>query len=239
MSEPEDIEAGEQKRPRIVEPLRPRAVGSPLAMGGGRVAAQQDPRQVPTTQGQAPQGSATPPERTLGGSSTPDAEPDELADQIGDRAVNGAADQTTDQPSNLQRAMNGLRMAWPFVQKILPLLDGQVVTTVANLLTPHQHHAPPVNLAPIENGLNELQARHGELRNQLADQNTSLKRVEDRLESVREATDRNTLEQQELMTDLKSVGRKVNVIAVVALLMLAASIAINVVLFLHIQRVLP
>jgi hypothetical protein len=234
MSEPQDIEAGEQERPRMVEPLRPRAVGSPLAMGGGRVAAQQDPRQAP-----AAQDSATPPERTLGGSSTPDAEPDELSGQIRDRAADQSAEQPTDQPSNLQRAVNGLRMAWPFVQKILPLLDGQVVTAVSNLLTPHPHHAPPVNLAPIENGLNELQARHGELRGQLADQNTSLKRVEDRLESVREATDRNTLEQQELMADLKSVGRKVNVIAVIALLLLAASVAINVVLFLHIQRVLP
>jgi len=70
-------------------------------------------------------------------------------------------------------------------------------------------------------------------------QNTSLKRVEDRLEMVREATDRNTLEQQELLTDLKSVGRKVNVIAVLALLLLAGSIAVNVLLFLHIRRVLP
>ena len=56
---------------------------------------------------------------------------------------------------------------------------------------------------------------------------------------VREATDRNTLEQQELMEDLKSVGSKVNLFAILALGLLAISVGINVVLYLHILRVLP
>ena len=56
---------------------------------------------------------------------------------------------------------------------------------------------------------------------------------------VREATDRNTLEQQELMEDLKAMGKKVNVIALVALGLLAVSVVLNLVLYLHIQRVLP
>ena len=56
---------------------------------------------------------------------------------------------------------------------------------------------------------------------------------------VREATDRNTLEQQELVEDLKTVGSKVNVFALVALALLAVSIVLNVILYLHIQRVLP
>jgi hypothetical protein len=56
---------------------------------------------------------------------------------------------------------------------------------------------------------------------------------------VREATDRNTLEQQELLEDLKSVSNKVNVVAVIALGLLGISILLNLVLYLHIQRVLP
>jgi hypothetical protein len=56
---------------------------------------------------------------------------------------------------------------------------------------------------------------------------------------VREATDRNTLEQQELLEDLKSVGNKVNIVAVIALGLLGISILLNLVLYLHIQRVLP
>jgi hypothetical protein len=56
---------------------------------------------------------------------------------------------------------------------------------------------------------------------------------------VREATDRNTLEQQELLEDLKSVGSKLNLVAIIALGLLAISILLNLALYLHIQRVLP
>jgi hypothetical protein len=144
----------------------------------------------------------------------------------------------------LQWAVNALRSALPFVQKILPLLDGNVATAISNVLTQHpQAHphppAPPVNLEPIEDGLAELQTQHRDLRNQILEQNSSLKRVEDQLEMVREATDRNTLEQQELFEDLKTVGTKVNVVAFVVLALLAVSILLNAVLYLHIRRVLP
>jgi len=147
---------------------------------------------------------------------------------------------------SMQRAMGALRLALPLVQRILPLLDGNIATAVSNLLTPHPHpHTPPpapvapVNLAPIENGLAELQTQHHDLRVQVMEQNSSLKRVEDQLEMVREATDRNTLEQQELLEDLKTVGNKMNVVALIALGLLAVSVLLNLVLYLHIQRVLP
>ncbi len=99
------------------------------------------------------------------------------------------------------------------------MLDGNFGTAVSNILTPYPQHTPPptpqVNLEPIEDSLAELQTQHLDLRNQVAEQNTSIKRVEDQLELVREATDRNTLEQQELLEDLKGVGNKVNVYALV------------------------
>jgi hypothetical protein len=142
----------------------------------------------------------------------------------------------------MDRAMSALRMAIPFVQKLLPMLDGNIGTAVSNILTPHapppQPH-PPVNLEPIENGLAELRTQHRDLRIQMGEQNSSLKRVEDQLEMVREATDRNTLEQQELLEDLKTVGNKVNTFALFALGLLAVSIVLNVLLYLHIRRVLP
>jgi hypothetical protein len=56
---------------------------------------------------------------------------------------------------------------------------------------------------------------------------------------VREATDRNTLEQQELLEDLKVVGNKVNLFAMIAMGLLALSVLLNIVLYLHILRVLP
>jgi septal ring factor EnvC (AmiA/AmiB activator) len=144
--------------------------------------------------------------------------------------------------SSVQWVTNALRSALPFVQKILPLLDGNFGTAVSNVLAQHtQPHPPqpPVNLEPLEDSLAELQTQHRDLRNQIVEQNTSLKRVEDQLEMVREATDRNTLEQQELLEDLKSVGGKVTTFAFFALALLAISILINVILYLHVRRVLP
>jgi hypothetical protein len=155
-----------------------------------------------------------------------------------------ANNEPIDVPSGVQRTVSAIRAALPWIQRILPLLDGNVGTAVSNFMTPrHQPQSPPpapaVNLAPLEDGLAELQSQQRELRDQVVEQNTSLKRVEDQLEAVREATDRNTLEQQELMEDLKVVGNKVNVFSLVALGLLAISVIINIVLYLHIVRVLP
>jgi hypothetical protein len=198
------------------EKAHPRAVGSPLPMGSGGRAT------LPPAQGDSKRlAPVLPPGRAL---------------------ASGSAAAGTEQPSSLQRALSALRLALPFVQRILPLLDGNIATAVSNVLNPHPPAPPPhppVNLAPIEDGLAELQAQHRELRDQVGEQNSSLKRVEDQLEMVREATDRNTLEQQELMEDLKTVGSKVNIVSVVALGLLAISILLNLILFLHIQRVLP
>jgi hypothetical protein len=215
MNDSEDFDLNEQGRlARNAGESHPRAVGSPLPVGAGgrsaRTPAPGDARSVP------------PPGRALANTSV-DA-------SLGE------------QPSSLQRAVSALRLALPFVQRILPMLDGNIATTVSNLLTPHPQSPPSsssVNLVPLEDGIADLQAQHRDLREQVIEQNSSLKRVEDQLEMVREATDRNTLEQQELMEDLKGVGNKVRVFAAVVLALLALSIVLNVILYRHIVNVLP
>ena len=145
-------------------------------------------------------------------------------------------------PSGLQRAASALRAALPYVQRILPLLDGNIGTAVSNVLAPYpQMHQPPppVDLEPIEEGLAELQMQHRALRNQFLEQNASLKRVEDQLEAVREATERNSREQEDLLDDLQAVRRRVNRFAIPALGLLALSVLLNVLLYLHMRHILP
>jgi hypothetical protein len=197
--------------PRVAQTAHPRAVGAPLPRGGSR-------RTARSTEPDAPI-AASAPGRALPPPATPsDAE---------------------DHSSSVQRAVHALRSAVPFVQRLLPLLDGNFITAVSNVLTPQPKPAPPVNLAPIHQGLNDLQLQQRELRDQVFEQHTSIQRVEDQLELVREATDRNTLEQQELMEDLKAVGNKVNIVAFVALALLLVSVLLNLFLYLHIEHVLP
>ena len=187
--------------------LHKRAVGSPLPVGGGGSAPLAGERQEAAAHSSAPAA-----ERAL--TTAPEAV------------------ESSHAMSGFQRAVGALRMAMPIVQRILPLLDGNLESTVANIMG-------PANLANIEDGLAEVQAGHRDLRDQVIEQNSSLKRVEDQLEMVREATDRNTLEQQELLEDLKTVSNKVNTFAFVALVLLAVSVVLNIVLYLHIRRVLP
>jgi chromosome segregation ATPase len=96
-----------------------------------------------------------------------------------------------------------------------------------------------VDLTPLHNQLAEFQLQHNDLRTTVQEQTTTLKRVEDQLEMVREATDRNTLEQQELMEDLKAMGTRVSRIALGVSVLLLVSIGINLWLYLYIRRVLP
>lgn len=149
----------------------------------------------------------------------------------------------TDETSAImQRAMGVLKQAMPFVQRLLPLIDGNFATAVSNVLTARPHPpapAPNVDLTPVQNQISELQSQHNELRSTVQEQTTGLKRVEDQLEMVREATDRNTLEQQELIEDLKAMGGKVNMFALLLSSLLVLSVVLNVVLYLHIKRVLP
>lgn len=144
--------------------------------------------------------------------------------------------------SGFERAAGALRLAIPIVQRLLPLLDGNFSSAPSTALSPPQQKAPEppsINLAPIQDGLADLRTQHRALRDQVAEQNSSLKRVGDQLQQVREATDRNTLEQQELLEDLKKVGGKVNIIAFIALTLLGAAFALNVVFYLQYRHIIP
>jgi hypothetical protein len=209
----------ESRRAPAPEAAQRRAVGSPLPMGSGNGSALgaglEDSLRSLT--------SPPPPGRSLNSG-----------------AANGGFDIT----AGVQKAMSALRAAMPFVQRMLPLLDGHIGSAVSSMLAPH-HHTPsspppvPVNLAPLEEGLVRLETHQRELGDQLLEQNSSLKRVEDQLEMVREATDRNTLEQQELLEDLKVVGNKINLFAMVVLGLLVISMIINIFLYARIKSVFP
>ncbi len=215
-----DVNPGHQPTPH------PRAVGAPLPRGAARMGPRATPPRIPIP--------VPMPSRAL---TTPAIPP--VGEDRSSRVQPAKAPSSNLQPSNVQRAAQALRSAVPFVQRLLPLLDGNIVTAISNVLNHQPKPAPPVSIAPIQQGISELQLQQRELSDQMAVQNASLKRVEDHLELVREATDRNTLEQQELMEDLKAVGKKVNLVATVALTLLLVSVLVNVLLYLHIERILP
>ena len=48
----------------------------------------------------------------------------------------------TDKPTAFQRSLGAVRMALPVLQKMLPLLEGNVATVVSNMLAPPFQSAP-------------------------------------------------------------------------------------------------
>jgi hypothetical protein len=143
--------------------------------------------------------------------------------------------------SGFQRAFDMVRSAIPIVQKLLPLLDGNFATTMGALMAPQHHPAPPpvqVDLEPVERGLAEVRNSNRELRTQVVEQSATLKRVEDQLDRVREATDRNTLEQQELVEDLRAVGNRIGTFAMIGLILLLISLGLNGYLIYQLQHIL-
>jgi len=200
---------------------RRRAVGAPLSVGASQHASY--------SSGPYAEGRVAP---------SADARVNRLAAPPPGRATAAAGE-----ASSLQRAAAMLRSALPFVQRLLPLLDGNIATTVSGLLAPRTHQQTPasakLDMARIEDGLADLQTRHERLRDQVTEQNNSLKRVEDQLEMVREATDRNTLEQQELLEDLKAFGKTIKIMVIIALVLAVAGFLMMLALFMHIRRVLP
>ncbi|MGD0732476.1 MAG: hypothetical protein ABR956_14540 [Terracidiphilus sp.] len=160
------------------------------------------------------------------------------APQSGRALVNSAP--ASKLPTGVQRALSAVRVTLPFFQRILPLLDGNIGTAVSNILAPHSHtpqNPPPVNFAPIEGSLSDLHAQNLNLRNQIAEQNSSLKRIEDQLALVRETSDRNSQEQEESLEKLAAVEKKVTRFALLAFLLLGASVVLNVLLYLHIKGI--
>jgi len=156
--------------------------------------------------------------------------------------------------SGLHRALDAIRSTLPLVQKLLPMIDGNFATAVGALMASRPHPTPAplqaplpapqppqivqVDLEPIERGLAEVRNSHRELRGQVQEQVTTLKRVEDQLDRVREATDRNTLEQQELVEDLRSVGNRLGRFAIVGLVFLLVSLGLNIYLIFQLQHIL-
>jgi len=158
-----------------------------------------------------------------------------------------------DQPATgFERVLGTLRLAIPLVQRLLPLLDGNIGTAVSNLVSPQPKASPPpppVNLGPIEDTLSGIQAGQRDLRAQVTQQNDSLNRVESRLAQVGGAVEGYSVAQQQmaaelqtvghLVEDLQAAGRRSIYFRVIALLLLMASIAANVLLFVYLRRNLP
>jgi hypothetical protein len=139
--------------------------------------------------------------------------------------------------SGLQRAVGFVRFVAPMVQKVLPLLEGNVAMVVTNLLAPRPTSSH-VDLQPIESAVAKMRKDHLDLRLSVADQTAALKRIADQVEAVKDSTAQNSLETKEIAGDVQRLKAKMNAFAWAGLVLLVLSIVINIVFFMEIRQLM-
>ncbi len=122
----------------------------------------------------------------------------------------------------------------PIVQRLLPMLDGNVAATVVNVLASQSvASAPPVSLAPVEDSIAKLRAQNIELHDRLDEQRQALKRLAEGLDEVREAASRNAVEQQKLLASLKKAAVRAQIFAIAVLALLVLCLLLTLALLFH------
>jgi hypothetical protein len=139
--------------------------------------------------------------------------------------------------SGFQRTTSAIRTLLPLVQKVLPLLDGNFASVALNLLAPRLQQ-PPVDIHPIEVGLAKLRADLSELRDKNVKHDAALKRIGQDIESVKDALERTSFEQKQMAREVSRLGTRITAFSVVVVLLLIASLAVDVVLLLRVQQAL-
>ena len=138
--------------------------------------------------------------------------------------------------SGLQRTLGVVRTVLPLVGKALPLLEGNVAAVLANILAPTLQ-GPPVDLKPMENGLERLSAGQAAHQARFEEQGVALKRMGAQIETVSEAVERHSLDQKELTEELYSLRRKLSVFAWIGVSLLVLLLAGNALLLLHVTGI--
>jgi len=135
----------------------------------------------------------------------------------------------------LQRTAAAVRTVVPLLQKLLPLLDGNVASAVANLLAPRLMSPPAVDLAPLESSLAKLRGEIAVMQDKNAQQNVAFKRIDDQLETMKDALERTALEQKEVAEEVGKIRRSVLILWLIGAGLVVVSIGVNAALFWYIR----
>jgi hypothetical protein len=141
----------------------------------------------------------------------------------------------SDRPSALSRAIGAAKFVLPVVQKVLPLLEGNVASAAANLLTSSPR---PVDLEPVRTAIGKLQAEQRTLRGQVTDQKILLNSIEADLSTIKEGIERNSLELRELAEDQLNLRRRLTRLVWMIFILLFLSIGFTTLICVRLAYIL-
>jgi hypothetical protein len=162
----------------------------------------------------------------------PDGASQRGADRRGPALIKSAA--RAEHRSGFQRTAAAIRTMVPVLQKMLPLLEGNVMSAAANLLAPTLL-SPTVDLSPLEASLATLRGEIASLEHRNDERDRALKRVEEQLEGMKDGLERAAHEQKQAADELSRVRTRLAVFSAIGVALLLVSIGVNTALFLYVK----
>ncbi|HEY2466853.1 MAG TPA: hypothetical protein VGI45_03280 [Terracidiphilus sp.] len=108
-------------------------------------------------------------------------------------------------PTRFERALGVAKTVLPIVSKMLPLLEGNVVSAASNLLAPRPVE---VNLKPIEEAISKLQSDQRALAFHTTEQKRALRRLQDEFDALQESVQKNAEQQAELVEHVAKLAKR-------------------------------
>lgn len=140
-----------------------------------------------------------------------------------------------EKPSKLERAIGIAKTVLPLVGKMLPLLEGNVVSAATNLLTAHQ---VPVDLKPLEEAIARLQSDQRALTFHTGEHKRAMRLLEDEVATLAEAVQKNAEQQAELTEQVLKLAKRTRSFMRLLTILLVVSILFTVVLCVRIAYII-
>lgn len=137
--------------------------------------------------------------------------------------------------SKFDRALGIAKTVLPLIGKMLPLLEGNVVSAASNLLA---RPMPEVDLKPLEDSIARLQAEQRGLAFHTSEHKRALQHLEDDFAALQEAVQKNAAEQAELIEHVANLAKRTSSFMRLVTILLVISILFTTLLVVRIAYII-
>jgi hypothetical protein len=139
-------------------------------------------------------------------------------------------------PTAFERALSVAKTVLPYVGKMLPLLEGNVVSAATNLLA--KRPMQEVDLKPLEDSIARIQADQRALTFHTTEQKRAIQRLEDEFAAVQEAVQKNAADHAELIDHVTKLAKRTSSFMRLVIILLVISILFTTLLVVRIAYIL-
>jgi hypothetical protein len=140
------------------------------------------------------------------------------------------------QKTKFERAIGVAKTVLPLVSKMLPLLEGNVISAASNLLL--NHPVQQVDLKPLEESIARLQADQRALTFHTSEQKRAIRRLEDDFAALQETVQKNAADQAELIEHVAKLAKRTSSFMRLVVILLVVSILFTALLCVRIAYII-